>query len=71
MNITASEESLMHVVYNGNTYNNKGLSLIGKDRAWLDKQMERRGVALADQFCVTANSQGKIYWIPKMKGEKK
>lgn len=71
MNITASEESLMHVVYNGNTYNDKGLALIGKDRAWLDKQMTRRGVVLEDQFCVTANSQGEIYWIPKAKGEKK
>ena len=71
MNITASEESLMHVVYNGNTYNDKGLALIGKDRAWLDKQMTRRGVVIADQFCVTANSQGEIYWIPKAKGEKK
>ena len=71
MNITASEESLMHVVYNGNTYNDKGLALIGKDRAWLDKQMTRRGVVIADQFCVTANSQGEIYWIPKEQGEKK
>lgn len=71
MNITASEESLMHVVYNGNTYNDKGIALIGKDRAWLDKQMARRGVVIEDQFCVTANSQGEIYWIPKVKGEKK
>ena len=71
MNITASEERLMHVVYSGKTYNDMGLSLIGKDRAWLDKQMARRGVALADQFCVTANSRGEIYWIPKTKGEKK
>jgi hypothetical protein len=61
----------MHVVYNGNTYNKKGLALIGKDCAWLDKQMERRGVTLADQFCVTANERGEIYWMPKTKGTKK
>lgn len=71
MNITAREESLMHVVYNGGTFNDKGLSLIGYDRTWLEKQMTRRGVRLVDQFCVTANSQGEIYWIPKKKGEKK
>ncbi len=71
MNMTSSEESLMHVVYNGNVYNDKGLALIEKNRAWLDKQLSRRGVTLADQFCVTANSQGEIYWIPKAKGEKK
>ena len=71
MNVAAGEESLMHVVYTGNTYNDKGLALIGKDRAWVDKQMMRRGVVLTDQFCVTANSQGEIYWIAKKKGEKK
>ena len=71
LNIAVDEESLMHVVYNGNIYNDAGLTLIGKDRAWLNKQMERRGITLTDQFCVTANSQGEIYWIPKKKGEKK
>lgn len=71
MNITSQEESLMHVVYNGNVYNDMGLSLIGKDRAWLEKQMARRGVSLREQFCVTANSQGEIYWIPKKKEDKK
>jgi len=71
MNISSQEESLMHVVYNGNVYNDMGLSLIGKDRAWLEKQLARRGISLADQFCVTANSRGEIYWIPKKKGDKK
>ena len=71
LNLTSPEESLMHVVYTGDTFNDKGLSLIGKDRAWLKKQMERRGVTLADQFCVTANSRGEIYWIAKEKGIKK
>ena len=69
MNISSEEESLMHVVYNGNTFNDKGLVLIGKDRLWLQKQIERRGISLADQFCITANSHGEIYWIPKKKGE--
>ena len=69
MNITAPEESLMHVVYNGNAFNEMGLTLIGRDRKWLEKQMARRGVSLADQFCVTANSRGQIYWIPKRKEE--
>ena len=71
LNISSQEEDLMHVVYNGNTFNDKGLTLIGKDRSWLEKQMERRGISLADQFCVTANSHGEIYWIVKKKGETK
>lgn len=71
MNISSSEESLMHVVYNGNIYNDIGLALIEKDRAWLEKQMARRGVSLSDQFCVTANSKGDIYWIPRKREDKK
>lgn len=71
MNLTSPEESLMHLVYNGNVFNDAGLRLIGKDRVWLEKQMERRGVSLTDQFCVTANAKGEIYWIPKKKGDKK
>ena len=71
LNISSQEEDLMHVVYNGNTFNDKGLTLIGKDRAWLKKQMERRGISLTDQFCVTANNHGEIYWIAKKKGELK
>ena len=71
MNLTSPEESLMHLVYNGNIFNDAGLDLIGKNRVWLEKQMERRGVSLADQFCVTANAKGEIYWIPKKKGDKK
>ena len=71
LNITSQEESLMHVVYNGNTFNDMGLSLIGKDRAWLEKQIARRGIVLSDQFCVTANSHGEVYWIPKKKGDVK
>ena len=69
LNLTSPEESLMHVVFGGGTWNDMGLSLIGKDRAWLEKQMARRGVRIADQFCITANSRGEIYWIPKHKGE--
>ena len=71
LNLTSPEESLMHVVYNGGVWNDAGLNLIGKDRVWLEKQLARRGVELADQFCVTANSGGEVYWIPKQKGEKK
>ena len=71
MKISSQEESLMHVVYNGNAFNDKGLLLIGKDRAWLKKQMARRGVELSHQFCVTANDRGDLYWIPKKKGETK
>jgi uncharacterized membrane protein YcaP (DUF421 family) len=71
LKLTSPEENLMHVVYNGGVWNDMGLLLIEKDREWLEKQMARRGVELADQFCVTANSSGEIYWIPRQKGKNK
>ena len=71
LHIASPEESLMHVVYNGGVWNDTGLALIGKDRVWLEQQMTQRGERLRDQFCVTANSCGEVYWIPKQKGEKK
>ena len=71
LNITSPEESLMHVVYNGGVWNDVGLLMIEKDRAWLEREIAKQGVALADQFCVTANNRGEIYWIPKHKGETK
>ena len=71
LNITSPEESLMHVVYNGGVWNDAGLLMIEKDRAWLEREIAKQGVVLADQFCVTANNRGEIYWIPKHKGETK
>ena len=71
LKLPLQEESLMHVVYNGNTFNDRGLLLIGKDRAWLEKQMKRRNLSLSNQFCVTANDRGELYWIPKKKEETK
>ena len=71
LNITSPEESLMHVVYNGGVWNDAGLLMIEKDRAWLEREIAKQGVVLADQFCVTANNRGEIFWIPKHKGETK
>ena len=71
LGISTKEEHLMHIVYNSGQFNDVGLSLIEKDRAWLKKQLSRRGVVLDDQFCVTANSNGDVFWIPNRKGDVK
>ena len=69
--ISPKEECLMHIVYTSGHYNDTGLSLIGKDRKWLQHQLSKRGVALSRLFCVTANSDGKLYWIELKRGGKK
>lgn len=65
LGLSPKAEGLMHVVFCNRTYNHAGLLLIGKDRAWLDREAERRGLVLEELFCVTANAEGELYWIQK------
>lgn len=71
LGVRVPEDSLMHVVMTGATYNDEGLRLIGKDRAWLDAQLLRRGYSADRLFCVTANEKGKLLLIPLQKPKKK
>lgn len=59
------EEGLMHIVYSNGTYSEAGLKLIGKDRAWIEQELSRRDLDPDTLFCVTANEEGSLYWIPK------
>ena len=63
--LDVKEEGLMHIVYNNGVFSRVGLELIGKDSAWVEKQLKRRGLTLQELFCVTANENGKLFWIPK------
>ena len=56
---------LMHIVYSNGRYSAAGLSLIGKDRTWLDKELTRRGLTLDAMFCITANESGELFWIKR------
>ena len=67
--LPANSEGLMHIVYSNDSYSKTGLSLIGKDQQWLDKQLKRRGLDTRTLFCVTANESGKLFWIQKEKNE--
>ena len=59
---------LMHIVYVCGTYSDTGLKLIGKDRAWLDGELLRRGIKKDRLYCATANEAGGLYWILKERG---
>ncbi len=71
LGVHTSDEGLMHIVYSNGVYSDTGLSLIGYDRAWLKQELEKRGLSPASLFCVTANAEGKLYWIEKEKQRKK
>ncbi len=67
LGVHAADEALMHIVYTGGTFSDTGLRLIGKDRAWLESELSRRGVQKSRLYCVTANEAGEIYWITREK----
>lgn len=65
LGLQVETDSLMHIVYSNATFSKVGLELIGKDREWLERQLQRRGLQAKDLICVTANERGKLYWIKK------
>lgn len=64
-NVVVPEEGLMHIVFSNGQYSKTGLALIGKDRSWLQAALKRRGLKEEQLFCITANEQGKLFWIRK------
>ena len=68
LGVTASGEPLSHVVYCSGQINRTGLELIGRDPAWLRRELSRRGIVASSLFCVTANRSGKLTLIRKETG---
>ena len=70
LGIRVQDGGLMHIVYCNNTFSKAGLSLIGKNREWLTRELKRRGLDANTLFCVTANSKGELFWLKKEENEK-
>lgn len=68
LGISSVSDGLMHIVYSNGHISDAGLSWIGKDRAWLEKQLKSRKIDPSALFCVTANENGKLHWVFKEKG---
>jgi len=65
LGLRPKEEALMHIVYCNDTYSKMGLKLIGRDQAWLDAELDARGLDVRTLFCVTADKDGELFWIVK------
>lgn len=70
LGLQLKNEGLMHIVYSNGSYSKTGLALIGKNQIWLERQLKRRKLDAKELFCVTANENGKLFWIQK-ENEKK
>ncbi len=65
LGIKPDDSGLMHIVYANDTVSRRGLTLIGRDDAWLMHELKKKGLAPKDQFCITANRHGDLYSVPK------
>lgn len=60
-----TEESLSHVVFCAGRVNRAGLTLIGKDAAWLRREFARRKISARSVYCATANRDGSLTLVEK------
>lgn len=65
LGLTPPEVTLMHVVYSNGKFSKAGLNLIGRDRAWLEKEIAQRGLDCKQLFCITANERGELFYLSK------
>lgn len=65
LGIKAPQTTLMHIVYSNGKISPAGLSLIGKDRTWLEHEMKSRSLDPKKLFCVTADEDGTLFWLWK------
>ncbi|MBO4309073.1 MAG: DUF421 domain-containing protein [Clostridia bacterium] len=65
LGIPLKEEPLSHVVFYAGRVNRAGLELIGKDAAWLRRELARRKISAQSLYCATANTDGKLTLVEK------
>ncbi|MBQ8409495.1 MAG: DUF421 domain-containing protein [Clostridia bacterium] len=58
-----TDSGMMHILISDGIINNHSLSLLKKNRVWLDKQLKPFGLTYRDIFCMTCNDAGNIYII--------
>ena len=70
LKIELPERGMAHPLILDGHINDNHLRIIGKDRAWLKKECDRRGTSPDKVFFMTANDQGEIQMIAREKKKK-
>ena len=63
LSLPDNDSGVMHILISDGVINSHGLSLIGRDRAWLLEVLKSNSVLTRDVFCMTCNDAGKLYII--------
>lgn len=65
LGLSLPEDPIFHVVFYAGRVNKAGLSLIGKDPAWLRRELARRHISAKSLYCATANRSGELTLVEK------
>lgn len=68
LKVYCPNNGIMHLVISDGSINPHGLSILKKDRAWLERTMSKLGIKIKDVFCMTVDDSGKIF-IQKKDGK--
>lgn len=71
ISLPVCDKGLCHPVITDGRIHDGALQMLGFDRAFLEKECRRRGVAIRDVFLMTINDQKEINLISKEKKKKK
>ena len=63
LNLPSSDSGMMHIIISDGSVNSHSLTLIKKDKKWVEEQLKKRGIAQKDVFCMTCNDVGRIYIV--------
>lgn len=61
MNIKCIDTGIMHILISDGCVNSHSLSLLKKDRAWLERKTQKFKTPIKDIFCMTVDDAGKIF----------
>ena len=68
LNIKSIDNGIMHIVISDGNVNSHSLELLNKDRAWLDRKLQKLKVPIKEVFCMTVDDSGKVF-IQKRDGK--
>ena len=63
LDLADNNEGIMHIIISDGIVNSHGLSVLKKDKRWLDLELSKHSLTPKDVFCMTCNDIGETYII--------
>ena len=63
LGIKDNDSGIMHIIIADGVVNDYNLSLLNKDRNWVNKTLEKHGIKDKDILCMTLNDAGRLFIV--------